>query len=199
MKTIGLIALIVLCAILVSLAWVRFAPAKADRYHVAPGSEPKPEGRGVQLLGEDAPYFEASPSAVEAALRAVAARKGRVKLVAESENPRRMTYLARTKIVGFPDYMTFEFGPEGAGTRLRSYPARASPGTTGTSTPSGSRSGPGKFGKLWGSDEDRHPCPVSRQIGTLSDISHCAMNARPSTKRQTLSPSSTRKPWVSVQ
>lgn len=118
MKTIGLIALIVLCAILVSLAWVRFAPAKADRYHVAPGSEPKPEGRGVQLLGEDAPYFEASPSAVEAALRAVAARKGRVKLVAESENPRRMTYLARTKIVGFPDYMTFEFSPEGAGTRL---------------------------------------------------------------------------------
>ncbi|NNE79262.1 MAG: hypothetical protein HKN18_03225 [Silicimonas sp.] len=47
--------------------------------------------------------------------------------------------------------------------------------------------------------EDRHPVPVSRQIGTFSDMSHLAMKARPSTVRQMLSPSSTRMPWVSVQ
>ena len=50
-----------------------------------------------------------------------------------------------------------------------------------------------------GASEDKHPWPVSRQIGTFSDMSHWAMKARPSTVRQMLSPSSTRAPWLSVQ
>jgi len=36
-------------------------------------------------------------------------------------------------------------------------------------------------------------------MGTLSDIAQRAMNMRPSTRRQIISPISTRAPWVSVQ
>ena len=47
--------------------------------------------------------------------------------------------------------------------------------------------------------DDRQPSLTSRQIGTLSDIAQRAMNIRPPTRRQVISPISTRAPWLSVQ
>ena len=49
-------------------------------------------------------------------------------------------------------------------------------------------------------DDDRQPSlTILRHIGLLSDIWHWAMNMRPSTCRQIISPSSTRPPVLSVQ
>jgi hypothetical protein len=45
----------------------------------------------------------------------------------------------------------------------------------------------------------KHPCCISRHIGTFSDIWHCAMNMRPSTCKQMVSPNSILLPDLSVQ
>lgn len=92
MKTILLISLA-----LVSLAaYIRLAPSYPDRWHIDPSS-----------LGSIAPNGILQKVQVElAALDAVVQSSPRIRVLAGSVAEGHITYIARSKFWGFPDYIT---------------------------------------------------------------------------------------------
>jgi hypothetical protein len=113
-----LFAIAVLLLILAGLAWVRLAPSEPTRWHVDPVAAPDPGEGGVRLVPDDAgggaPVYELPPEALIAAFDGFVADQPRVTRLAGSVDEGRITYIARTKWIGFPDYVTVEALPLGA-------------------------------------------------------------------------------------
>jgi uncharacterized protein (DUF1499 family) len=98
--------------------YVRFAPSDPARWNVDPLSAPDPgpdprEGR-VKLVPPEAPVFAASPEAVMEAFDAVAMATPRVTRLAGGVAEGQVTYVARSRLWGFPDYVTIRVLPEPA-------------------------------------------------------------------------------------
>ncbi len=94
-------------------AWVRLAPSDPARWHIDPA-------RGVS--GANAQRAEAAvplpPAAALGALDAVAMAWPRTQRLAGSPAEGRITYITRTRLMGFPDYTTVAALPAGEGSRL---------------------------------------------------------------------------------
>ena len=184
-----------------ALVYVRAAPS-GPRWHVDPAVDGR-SGPGRWLLadGGDAPALRlpVPPGEALATFDAVALAQGAERLVWTPEEGR-ATYVVRSRVLGFPDYVSVSVAPEGTDARLSAYSrlrfgrddlgvnrARLEDWTgplapdAGGLTPSSRR-------------DETQPAPVSRQIGTLSAISQSPVNARPSTTRQRVSPISARSP-----
>ena len=97
---------VVLIILLLSVAgimlYVRLAPSDPDRWHVEPADAPDPERRGVKRVFE----LEGTPSDVLTAFDAVAVGHPRVSRLAGDFETGHITYIARSRIWGFPDYVT---------------------------------------------------------------------------------------------
>ena len=79
--------------------WVRLAPSQAARWHVAPPEVPgRFAGGVVEVLDGDAAGF--------ARLAQIIAETPRTRLLAGSFRQRRLTYITRSAVWGFPDYTT---------------------------------------------------------------------------------------------
>lgn len=108
---------IILVAIL-GLGWIRFAPTDIDAFHVDPAVANDPGPRGYKVIGLDAPRFQGDPDAVLGALIRVARAEPRVRRLDGSVDEGMLTFVARTKWMGFRDYITFKAVAEGSQTKL---------------------------------------------------------------------------------
>ena len=84
------------------VAYVRLAPSDATRWHVPVADAPEPGAGGVKRLSD--PY-EGTPEEVLARFAAIAEKAGATRL-AGSPSENHITYVARSRVIGFPDYIT---------------------------------------------------------------------------------------------
>jgi hypothetical protein len=86
--------------LLIAAALVRLAPSDPERWHIDPATAPDPEAGGVKTrVTYNVPDALAR---FEAALMA----EPRITLLAGTPEEGRMTFVARSLVMGFPDYIT---------------------------------------------------------------------------------------------
>ena len=102
---------LIVVLVVAGLAYIRLAPSSVARWHVDPRVAEDPGQGGVRVLPPDAPVFEAEPAAVMAAFDTVAMATPRVTRLAGNPATGHVTYVARSRVFGFPDYVTIKALP----------------------------------------------------------------------------------------
>ena len=116
----AILALIVLL-LAAAMAFVRLAPSDPDVWHVDPLKAPDPGDGGVRLLPDASKLYPLPPASLLAAFDLVAREEPRTDRLAGSVEDGQITYVARSLVWGFPDYITVTAVPEGEGARLAVY------------------------------------------------------------------------------
>ena len=98
------------------VAYVRLAPSEAARWHVDPLTAVKPSSPNSWLLrpqGGDgqAPVYDVSAADLAADFDRFVRGRPRVTPLAGSVQDLWITYVARTRLIGFPDYVSVRFIP----------------------------------------------------------------------------------------
>ena len=113
-----------LVAVIAVSAYVRLAPVDPADWHVDPDAVTPPSTPNYILLaGSSAASIPAPALAVAGRLQAIAEADG-AQLIAGSLGEGFATYMVRTRIMGFPDFITIRLVPEDEATRLHIF-ARA--------------------------------------------------------------------------
>ncbi|MBE3637138.1 DUF1499 domain-containing protein [Mangrovicoccus algicola] len=113
-------------AVLFSL-YVRLAPSDPQVWHVDPRNVEDQGQDGAYLLRDGdpsdgpAPRFAGAPEEVMARLDAVAEATPGVTRLAGSPSDRHVTYVARSRLFGFPDYISVIAWPVSEGTAVAVY------------------------------------------------------------------------------
>ena len=123
MRVMGLFALLVAVAAIGLFGWIRLAPSDPARWHVDPLAVVTPVAEGHALLrpeGGDAaaPVYALPPGDLLAAFDRVAKAQPRVEVLAGSVASGMITYVARSRLMGFPDYLTVRALPAEGGSTL---------------------------------------------------------------------------------
>lgn len=121
-----LVALVV--ATVLGMGWIRLAPDDPARWHLDSRMVSRPETPNFHLLrmGDGdaaAPIFDMSPNALADRLDTIARAQGAT-LLAGQVSSGHMTYMTRSRVMGFPDYTTVLIEPAGDGSMLTAF-ARA--------------------------------------------------------------------------
>lgn len=119
---IKLILLVVVALAIVLAAYIRLAPTDPARWHEDPRLVSRPTTPNfhlIRMVGGDAmpQVFQLSPAELARRIDEVARQDGAY-LIAGSVASGHMTYLTRTRIMGFPDYTTVLIEPAGQGSML---------------------------------------------------------------------------------
>jgi hypothetical protein len=109
-----LAALILGLLVLAGLAWIRLAPNDPARWHVDPAAASDPGRKGVKLRHD----MTLPPDQALAAFDAVARRHPRTRPLAGSVAQGHVTYVVRSLVFGFPDYVSARAEPAGDGAVL---------------------------------------------------------------------------------
>ncbi|PRX37772.1 Protein of unknown function [Meinhardsimonia xiamenensis] len=118
------LALVILLVAAVALmAYVRLAPSPPGRWHVDPLTAPLPGAGGVALRpgspDGQTPVWPVPPAALLAAFAAhVEATTPRITRLAGSPEEGRITWIVRSRVFGFPDYVTVSAFPADGGAAL---------------------------------------------------------------------------------
>lgn len=115
-----LLAVVAVGAVGAGLAWIRLAPSDPTRWHVDPLAAPPPGAGGVVLRPGSpdgaAPVWPVPATELLAAFdRHVRAVTPRLRVLAGSVREGRITYVVRSRLFGFPDYVTVAALPLGPG------------------------------------------------------------------------------------
>lgn len=108
----------ILIVVAAGLAWIRLAPHNRDAVHVEPAEVEEGARAGIRLLGREAPRFPADPETVLATFAEIALNEPRVHLLDGSLDEGMLTFVARSRAVGFADYITVMAVDEGSETKL---------------------------------------------------------------------------------
>lgn len=97
------VVVIVVILVVSALAYVRLAPTDPTRWHVPVTAQTSSDqmGGAIRVLSTDA----AALARVDAAARALP----RTQVLAGSVDGGRITYVTRSRLIGFPDYTTVEY------------------------------------------------------------------------------------------
>lgn len=114
MKIALTVALVLALVLVAGAAYFRLAPSDPARWHIDPrtAADPGPTGDLRRLR------FDVAPDAAMAAFDAVALSEPRVVRLAGSPTEGHVTYVARSRVFGFPDYITVQAVADGAGSEL---------------------------------------------------------------------------------
>ena len=124
------IAIALIAALIVALAatlllYVRLAPMDAESWHVDPATAPRPASPNAHVLrdgdGADGPpaFLTAPPGSVARALQAAVDAEPRVTRLAGAPSDGHVTYVQRSRLMGFPDAVSIRLdAAEGGGTRV---------------------------------------------------------------------------------
>ncbi len=116
-----LILSLVLLAVIVGLAYIRLAPSNREAWHTdAMQATPQVGHFVVRPEGGDlaSPVYSDSPVDLLTRFDAVATADPRTSRFAGSPEEGRITYISRSRIIGFPDYTTVQATPVEGGTAL---------------------------------------------------------------------------------
>ncbi len=101
-------------AFLAFALWVRLAPSDPGRWHVDPAATADPTRPNFARAERMLPL---PPEEVRARLDALARDRGAERLAGDAAL---VTYVARTRLMRYPDYLSFRLDPaEGGGTHLQ--------------------------------------------------------------------------------
>ncbi len=109
MKWLLWVGIIIGAAFLAFALYVRFSPLHAERYNQSPKtaeSDGKPHE--YRLVGEDAPVFDIPAEELAQKLDAYILSQPRTVLATGYPKDLRMTYVQRTAMMGYPDYISIE-------------------------------------------------------------------------------------------
>ncbi|NND42939.1 MAG: DUF1499 domain-containing protein [Silicimonas sp.] len=115
MKTL-LITLLALAAAIV--LWIRYSPIDRDAWHVDPADAGDLGRSGVKLIGLDAPRFAADPETVLETIHEIALSEPRTRLLDGDIDEGMLTFVARSRTIGFADFITVKAVSEGRKTKL---------------------------------------------------------------------------------
>lgn len=96
---------------------LRLVPADTEPFHVDPAEGDRQRSE-VRLLGREAPRFPASTSDVLTEIRRIATQDRGVRVVEGSVDEGMITFVARSKVFGFRDFITVKAVEEFGGTKL---------------------------------------------------------------------------------
>lgn len=120
MSKLTIAAILFLCVVAGFLIWVRIAPSDPDRWHVDPvnAARPRSPNWAIATPAEKhaAPVYDLSAADLARAFDAFATAKPRTRRLAGSPEDGRMTYIVRSALVGYPDYVSVAFIDLGDGT-----------------------------------------------------------------------------------
>lgn len=118
--------LLIVVAAVGLLAYVRFAPLDAATWHVDPLTAPTPAtpnswriaapGQDPGAAGQASPVYRASPAELMAAFQKVALSQPHAELLAGSGEEGFVTFVQRTPLVRYPDYVSVRAVDLGDGT-----------------------------------------------------------------------------------
>ncbi|PWR03223.1 DUF1499 domain-containing protein [Meridianimarinicoccus roseus] len=111
---------VLILAALVFGAYVRLAPSDPARWHVDPLEVAQPGYPGYYLMrpsggSSTGPVFDMAPADLLAAFDRVARSEPRVSVLAGSVDEGQVTYVARSALWGFPDYISVRAVPADEG------------------------------------------------------------------------------------
>lgn len=112
---------LLLLAALVLLAYIRLAPSNREAWHTDPMEAVPQAGHFVvRAEGGDmvSPTFEGSPMDLLTKFDVVAMAEPRTERLAGSPEEGRITYVSRSRYIGFPDYTTVQAIPVEGGAAL---------------------------------------------------------------------------------
>ncbi|MBN2758918.1 MAG: DUF1499 domain-containing protein [Rhodobacteraceae bacterium] len=123
-----LILAALLVVVVAGMGWVRLAPHDAARWHLDPRRVARPASPNFFLLrmgdgDAPAPLFDMTPADLAERVHNVATAQG-AKLLAGRVADGHMTYLSRSRLMGYPDYTTVLIEPAGDGAMMTAF-ARA--------------------------------------------------------------------------
>jgi len=103
-----------LLALIVLLIIVRFFPVDTEPFHEDP-AEPDRKRSEVRLIGREAPRFSGEADDVLEAFRQIALSERGVRVVEGSVDEGMVTFVARSKVFGFRDFITVKAVGEAGG------------------------------------------------------------------------------------
>ena len=127
MKTFFIVILVLFAA---GLLWIRFAPIDRDRWHVDPADAENPERSGVRFIGREAPRYPGDPDTVLTTFDEIVLSEPRTRLLEGDIDEGLLTYVSRSRVFGFADFITVKAVSEGDQTKL-SVISRARVGSRG--------------------------------------------------------------------
>ena len=112
------IAIILIVAV-VLLVYVRLAPNKTDHWHQDPETV-KSTGRpnDFRLAGSASVTFDIKQSNLSQIIMDYAAQQDRTELLVNTDDGQLMTFVQRSKLISYPDYITFKVTPKGDGANV---------------------------------------------------------------------------------
>ena len=110
-------AVYLLTAFAVIVFVARFIPAASEPFHEDPAM-PEKRRSEVRLIGREAPRFQAEAETVLTVLSRIVRRDWRAGLVEGSVDEGMMTFVARSTLFGFRDYITVKATDEAGGSKL---------------------------------------------------------------------------------
>ncbi len=108
-------------AAVAALAYVRLAPNPPERWHVDPAAVTPPSTPNFHLIRPgEGPVFAMTPEALAARLDDVA-RDGGAERLAGSPEAGHVTYITRTRWIGFPDFTSIRVLPAEDGATVAAF------------------------------------------------------------------------------
>jgi hypothetical protein len=118
MRTLSVLVILLVAAVIGAAIFFRTVGMPTAVWHVDPGAVSPPDSPNFDLrAGDTAPVIDAAPDVVAARIDGIATEEG-AQLIGGSPAEGHMTYVARSRIMGFPDAISIRVLPVGEGTRV---------------------------------------------------------------------------------
>jgi len=116
MRTLILIPVLALLSVpLLLWAYVRFAPSDPQRWHVDPAATPDPQSPNFARVRASAIRFAEPAPVIAERVHAQMLTLPRTQLLAGSMAEGHMTFITRSRRIGYPDYTSIRILPEPGG------------------------------------------------------------------------------------
>ncbi len=115
MNWLGIIAGLIVLALVGVMGWVRLAPFDPARWHVDPQTAPDPTTPNFARIEPGQVVLDGPVPGAAGRLRAVMEGMPRTRLIAGSEDEGLMTFVTRSRLMGYPDYTTIRVLPQDEG------------------------------------------------------------------------------------
>ena len=118
MKIVLYIVILIAALAVAAAVYIRMAPLDAEALHVDPADvTPLASPNYALMVGTTGHFIQAEPSDVGARIAAVAAADG-AQVLAGSPEEGHVTYVIRSRIMGFPDIVSLRWQAQDGGTQL---------------------------------------------------------------------------------